>query len=270
MNLQADEIERLTAEVRRGKKYRYISPSLVAHIGQKEIEKRGSFKEAVKSTRNKLHQIGGLYFERNVDYQQAWEALVDAKVKGDSALRDQAQQVMGYHTSTRERLPILTKFYNQLMEKLPPPRVILDVACGLNPLALPWMGLPSNSKYYAYDIYADLVEFVDGVIDLFDYSGAAHVRDVVHDPPTQSADLAMVLKSLPCLEQIEKGVARNLLVELKARHVVVSYPVQGVGGRGKGMVVNYQEQFEGIISGLPWSVKRLAFESELVFLIDKG
>jgi 16S rRNA (guanine(1405)-N(7))-methyltransferase len=52
--------------------------------------------------------------------------------------------------------------------------------------------------------------------------------------------------------------------------VVVSYPVQSVGGRGKGMAVNYQAQFEDTIDGLGWSIQRLAFETELVFLIDKG
>lgn len=270
MTIDADELDRLTAEVRRGKKYRQISPTLVAHIGAGEIVKRGSFKDAVKATRNKLHQVGGLYFERPVDYQQAWGALVEAEREGESALRDQALHVMGFHTSTRERRSILADFYEQVMGAWPKPKIVLDIACGLNPLALPWMGLPLDVAYYAYDIYADLIVFVKGVVELFGYPGGAQVRDVVHDPPTQAADLALVLKSLPCLEQIEKGVGRKLLLALKAPHVVVSYPVQSVGGRGKGMAVNYQAQFEDTIDGLGWSIQRLAFETELVFLIDKG
>jgi 16S rRNA (guanine(1405)-N(7))-methyltransferase len=270
MSPGSHELERLTAEVRRGKKYKHISPTLIAHIGAGEMEKRTSFKEAVKSTRNKLHQVGGLFFERKVEYQAAWAGLVEAERQEGSALRDQARHIMGWHTSTRERLPILAEFYQQIMERLPSPKVVLDVACGLNPCALPWMSLPSGVKYFAYDIYADLVDFVERVIGLYGYSGGAKVRDVVHDPPSRSADLALVLKSLPCLEQIEQGAARNLLIELQARHLVVSYPVQGVGGRGKGMAVNYQAQFEDTIAGLGWSVQRLEYETELVFLIDKS
>ena len=48
---------------------------------------------------------------------------------------------MGYHSSTRERLPILEQFYARALADIPPARVVLDLACGLNPLALAWMPL---------------------------------------------------------------------------------------------------------------------------------
>lgn len=270
MSHNTDEVDRLIEDVRRGKKYRRISETLIAHIGAKEIAKRSSHKEAVKSTRNKLHQVGGLYFEQALDYPQLIKALLAAEGKGDAALRRQALQIMGQHTSTRERIPILEPFYAKLMGTLPSPNVILDVACGLNPLALPWMGLDPGVQYFAFDIYADLVEFLDEVIDLYHYTGSAQVQDVVHDPPSRPADLALVLKSLPCLEQIEKGAGRMLLKALNARYLAVSYPVQSVGGKVKGMVENYEAQFEETIAGLRWHVQRIEFDTELIFVIDKG
>ena len=62
MSVDEGELERLVAEVRRRKKYRQISEVFLSHIGADELEKRTSFKEAVKATRNKLHQVGTLYF----------------------------------------------------------------------------------------------------------------------------------------------------------------------------------------------------------------
>jgi 16S rRNA (guanine(1405)-N(7))-methyltransferase len=270
MSGDVDDIQRLVEHVRRSKKYQHVSEKLVREIGAIELVKRSSFKEAVKATRNKLHQVGGLYFERTLDYQRAFEDLATAQRQSETALRDQSIQIMQFQTSTRERVGILSEFFDGLMSAMPEPRVVLDLACGLNPLALPWMKLPADTQYYAYDIYADLIEFVGRVLDLHKQPGSAEVRDIVHEPPSRSADLALVLKSFPCLEQIEKGAGRSLVQALKARYVAVSYPVHSVGGRGKGMRENYQEQFEAALMGLDYGIQRLEFNTELVFVIDKG
>jgi 16S rRNA (guanine(1405)-N(7))-methyltransferase len=270
MSVDESELEHLVAEVRRGKKYRQISEVFLSHIGAVELEKRSSFKEAVKATRNKLHQVGTLYFERTIDYSRALETMIDAQQEGDDALRRQALELMKFHTSTRERLEILPDLYTQLMELLPEPKVVLDVACGLNPLAYLWMNLPPSTQYHAFDIFMDLIEFVGRIMKLYGASGTAQVRDIIHEPPSMEADLALVLKSLPCLEQVEKGAGRRLLEALKTRFVVVSYPVQGVGGRTKGMRDNYEEQFEATLTGLDYGVQKLEFKSELVFIIDKS
>lgn len=270
MSLESDELNNLVSAVRRGKKYRHVCEDLVIQIGMGELDKRSSYKEAVKATRNKLHQIGGLYFERPIDYQRAFERLADAKRQSESALREQAIQIMRFHTSTRERINILPDLFLALKTLVPEPKAIMDIACGLNPLALPWMNLPASSSYYAYDIYTDLIDFIGRVMDLYGQPGFAQVRDVVHDPPSNQADLALVLKSLPCLEQIDKGAGQRLLGALKARYIAVSYPVQSVGGRGKGMRDNYQDQFEATLAGLEYPFQRLEFKSELVFLLDKG
>ena len=39
--------------------------------------------------------------------------------------------------------------------------------------------------------------------------GRAEVRDVIHNPPQEPADLALLLKTLPCLEQVEKGAVHS-------------------------------------------------------------
>ena len=270
MSIDEGEIERLAAEVRRGKKYRHVSEALIYHIGSNELEKRSSFKDAVKATRNKLHQVGALYFERSIDYTAAISAMIDAQQDGEEALLRKAQELMHFHTSTRERVGILPEFYPQLMAAVPESKVILDLACGLNPLAIPWMNLSDETHYHAFDIYADLVSFVEQVMQIYGTVGTAEVRDIIHDPPVIAADLALVLKSFPCLEQVEKGAGQRLLQNLHARFIAVSYPVQGVGGRGKGMRENYQDQFDSALKGLNWPIQRLEFETELVFLIDKG
>jgi hypothetical protein len=51
---------------------------------------------------------------------------------------------------------------------------------------------------------------------------------------------------------------------------VVTFPVHSLGRREKGMPAHYERTFLDIISGRPWPVTGLQFETELVFLVDKG
>lgn len=258
-------LDELVTAVSQSPKYRTITPDLIRRIGAAELAKRRSFKEAVKGTKNKLHQVGGAYWQTAVDYPQAL-AQLQASADADSR-RQTCRDLMDLHASTRERLPILDDFYATIFAELPPVRSVVDVACGLNPLSMPWMPLADDVTYHAYDIYGDMMAFLQGFFDLLGVDGRAHHQDVLSQPPAVQADLALILKTLPCLEQVEKGAASRLLDSIQAHHLLISYPVQSLGGRGKGMVENYEAQFWGLAEGHGWQVKRFEFVSELAFLV---
>jgi 16S rRNA (guanine(1405)-N(7))-methyltransferase len=74
------------------------------------------------------------------------------------------ERAMRSHASTRERLPDLDEFYAGVMQRTGALESVLDVACGLNPLALPWMGLPAGGRYLACDIYTDMVSFLNKIL----------------------------------------------------------------------------------------------------------
>lgn len=252
-------------------KYRYVSPLLVREIAQRELIAGRNIKEAIKHTKNKLHQVGGAYFPSAVDYKKAMTLLrnVAADEDGQSeTFRAACRHIMEQHASTRERLPILDTFYTTTLAEIPRPSVILDVACGLNPLTWPWIPFGRDAKYLAYDIYSDMVEFLQGFMELVGIDGRAEVRDVVHNPPTATADLALVLKTLPCLEQIDKAAPARLLDSLRAHYLLVSFPARSLGGRRKGMVENYESRFQQLIDGRGWNVQRFEFPSELAFLVE--
>lgn len=262
-------IDQLTSRVLQSSKYRHVSPDLIRAIGMAELEKRPSLKAALKATKNKLHQVGGAYLDARPDYAKA-TALLQTAVGDETALRAACRSVMQWHTSTRERLPILDDFFAQTLAPLPPVASVLDVACGLNPLAWPWMPLDNTTQYIAYDIYADAIAFVNQFFQLAGVNGRAAVRDVVHHPPEEAVDLALVLKSLPCLEQLEHNASSRLLAALNARFLLISYPVASLGGRGKGMRANYAAHFEALAYGRSWRVRRFEFPTELAFLVETG
>ncbi len=176
---------------------------------------------------------------------------------------------MGAHASTKERLPILDEIYTGIFKLLPPVRSVLDAACGLNPLALPWMPLGADARYYACDIYADMAAFLNGFFELVPQAGRASVCDLAASSPDQRVDLALVMKSIPCLEQIDKQAGERLLDGLQSRYLAVSFPAKSLGGRSKGMVENYSARFEELIAGRGWQVLgELAFSTELVFVVE--
>ena len=108
-------LDDLLAEIRSTSKYAHVSDALIRRIGTRELAVRRKFKDAVQETRNKLHQIGGLYQPGRMRYGE-WFERIAAESPPHDALRD----AMAHHASTRERLPILDSFYARLFDGLPP------------------------------------------------------------------------------------------------------------------------------------------------------
>lgn len=258
-------------------KYKEMSPDLVGSVAGRELAKGRSRKDAIKATKNKLHQIAGVYLPGGVDYARWLRLLAESMETGDVAsLRLACRQIMERHSSTRERLPILERFYSETLGSLGPIHRVVDIASGLNPLAMPWMPLAEGAEYYAYDIYLDMMTFLSDYFALVargnEYPrvrGHAAVQDVVASVPEQPADVALLLKAIPCLEQIDKSSAARLLRQVPAAHVLVSFPAQSLGGRSRGMLENYEARFFELVAGTNWSVTRFQFATELAFLVSK-
>lgn len=263
-------VDRLLQQVLTSPKYRSVCEDAIRYIGRTELAKRGTLKAAVKATKDKLHQIGGAYFRSTPKYAAWLDKLRTAKQEeNQEKFRRLCIQFMSVHSSTFERLEELNRFYVSLFSRLPPIHSILDVACGLNPLAIPWMPISGSTDYYAYDIYIDLIEFIGNFVKLTGVRSHAQAVDVLHNPPTVRADLAFVLKNVPCFDQIDKAAAAQLVDRLDARYILVSFPRQSLGGTGEFLTRQYTARFAELVKDRHWAVSRMEYKTELVFLIDK-
>ncbi len=258
------DLDALVAAVLESRKYRAVAPEFVRKLAAEEAGKTRSFKEAVKATKNWLHQVAGAYLSAPPDY----DSWLDRLASGDAP--EVCRALMQTHASTRERLPIIDRFYRETLAEIAPIYSILDVACGLNPLAIPFMPLARDAVYYACDIYTDLADFLNRAFPLLGLRGEAWAADLTQTLPQQSVDLALIVKAIPCLQQIDKGIGARLLDQIRADHLLVSYPAQSLGGRGKGMRATYEAQFAELVAGRGWSVRRFDFPTELAFLITKS
>ncbi len=263
-------LDQLVDAVRAGARYRDISVDLVRRVGAQELAHRRSFKEAVKATRNKLHQVGGAYLVSPIPYSRLRAGLDSLPHDpNDATLQTFCKEVMRLHASTRERLPVLERFFNETLASLTPLHSILDLACGLNPLAVPWLPLAPGARYFACDVYADMVDFVGAFLAHIGLPGRAEVCDLLQAVPQPPVQVALLLKTIPCLEQVDKEIGLRLLEAVPAGHALVSFPAQSLGGRSKGMARNYETHFRAMLSGRPWKLQRFEFPGEIAFLVEK-
>ncbi len=267
---QKEQLDRLVATVLRSPKYRNVCEDLIRNIGVRELSKRPNLKIAIKSTKNKLHQICGAYFLERPNYRSWLRKLTEAKMSRNRDLFKEASScILSYHYSTKERLNILDEFYDRIFSFLPEIHSVMDVACGFHPLSIPWMPLSEGTEYYAYDIYRDMIDFLNKVMALNRIQGHAEVRDIMWNTPEIGTDMAFILNTLPCLEQVEKSAGLDILESINADHLIVSFPLQSLGGLEKNMLTHYEARFNEITREKDWDVQQLEFKTELVFLVSK-
>lgn len=268
--MTTSNLDRLETAIRQTAKYRHLDPAVVRRVGARELAIRPNLKAAIKATKTALHQAGGAFFDGPVDYAAALALLREAAGGGpDSApFREASRTVMAAHTSTRERLPILDRFFAATLGGLPPVETVLDIAAGLNPLARPWMPLPSQATYLAVDMYSDMVAFLNAAMPLSG-PGEAALGDVIADPPRDPVDLVLILKTLPCLETADRDAPARLLNAVDARWLLVSFPAQSLTGRRKGQAAHYENRFRALLDERGWPAQRFEFETELAFLVEK-
>jgi 16S rRNA (guanine(1405)-N(7))-methyltransferase len=264
------QLDDLVRAVRATGKYGAIGEELIRNVGRTALATHSTAKAALKETKGKLHQVAAAYMPARSHYDQ-WVGLL-ARVRGDPAiLKDACRTVLAQHTSTRERLALLDSFYIRTMGQFGIVDSVLDLACGYNPLTAPWMPLTDGATYNAYDVYTDLVSFLSQCLFILGLQGCAKVCDVTGGLPTMpTADVALLLKALPCLEQIDRPAVVHLLDTVPARHLLVSFPVHSLGGADRRMTEHYAAHFRDLMAERRWSWDRVDFATELVFVVEKG
>ncbi len=266
------DLDTIVSSVASARKYHALCQDTVRRAAEQELSAPAdrSLKEIVKATKRRLHQIYGAFGEQP-DYEATYQQLATAvRANSETELRAACRHILGLHQSTRERLIILERFYGDIWEVTGLPRSILDLGCGLNPLAWPWMGLEPGCRITALDIDRDRVDFLNSCFALAGPPLEARCQDILVHPPEDCAEVALLLKMSPTLERQESGATGRVIAALRAPWVVVSFAVRSLSGRDKGMVANYRRQFLALADRQGWVVTPLRFETELAFMVELG
>jgi 16S rRNA (guanine(1405)-N(7))-methyltransferase len=261
--------EPIVDRVLRSARYRDVDRSLLDRLAEEELPKSRNADDAVKRVKRRLHQAVGAYRGARAPDPLAPVRATWAGNLADPAFRTACADVMRSHASTAERLPHLERFYAPIWDLAGgPPRTLLDLGCGLGPLALPWMGLSPKAAYHACDIDRRSLEVVGAFLDLVGQPHELHARDLVAaDAPPVRADAALFLKLVPLLDRQDPSAAARVLRAVNARHAVVSFPSRSLGGR-RGMAT-YRARLDALGAQLGLAaVREASVPNELVFVLS--
>lgn len=265
------DIDNIVEQLAQSKKYREagICEQTIRDIVITELERQRNPKEAIQAARKKLHEVVALYLG-DPDYAAATRQLEAAFATGNpETIKATCAEILRIHDSTNERMMLVDTFYAQIFEITGRPKVLLDIACGLNPLTIPWMNLPPDASFYAYEIHQQRVDFLNRFLALQGIGGRALDQDILVDYPAEAGDVAMLLKEIHRMEKRRRGIVLPLLDALKVRWIVLSSPTRSRTGR-HGVKEVYREQVHEILVDRPWTITEIEFENELVYCVDKS
>jgi len=265
-------VARAVAESRR---YGSVDPAVVRRLAAEELPRSRSTDEAIKRVKRRLHQAVGAYRPGGrASSAQDLERLVIAHREDASGveLRTVCLNLLARHASTRERLPYVERFYAAIWDAMgAQPTSLLDLGCGLAPLALPWMALPPSTHYAAIDADAAAIALVDGFLSLAGQPHTVEVRDLATPLDGAAADVGLLLKLVPILDRQHPDAANRLIQGLTAHHVVVSFPLRSLGGRRREMETTNRHRFDALVTGLGprvGEVREASIPNELVFVME--
>lgn len=271
-NLAMDSDEQLTAvitAVKQSNKYQDTSEETIRDLAITALKQHKKPKAAIKAVRKRLHSIMAPYLG-DPDYEKMGKELTAVFAENDQeAIRALCLDILHDHLSNRERLPIMADFYQQIWQVTGKPKTLMDIACALNPLAFPWMELPTDTAFYAYDIHEPRIAFINHYFALQGLPQLAKVQDVALNPIIDSADVALFLKEMPRFARNYPGQERRLLESIQAKWLVLSFPTVSTHG-GRNLTNRYRDFMFQLIDGKNWPTTELLFEGELVFCVEKG
>jgi len=208
-------------------KYRGLDPAFVARVVAEVRPTVRSDAEAVKVAKRRLHQAFGAFTGGRpvAALERAREALA-----ADPGDRDALVVALRAHASTAERVTHLDAFAGLLASWVGQPASVLDLGCGLGPLATPWLDLAPDCRYWCCDIDRAMVDGLRAVGPSLPVELTAETVDLVARTVTEPADVALALKVVTTLDQQRPGRSAEVLGALRCPDVVVSVPTGSLGG----------------------------------------
>jgi 16S rRNA (guanine(1405)-N(7))-methyltransferase len=209
-------------------KYAGLNESFVRRIADEASARFRDQNSAVKYAKRKLHQAVGAFGAASPG--DAVRACV-AAIRSGVAVRDACLAAMRAHASTAERAAVLDPLYQQIETWCGRPSTVADLACGLSPLAIPWLAAGPDATYWCCDVDGALTAVLPDLSEPLGVTVLAETRDLVRPGALPAADLVLLLKTVSTLELQRTGAVRELLAALRAPHVVASLPRGSLSGR---------------------------------------
>lgn len=266
---QKNKLTDLIEETKTSRKYREMDlpENFLLDLASQAAKIASTPAEIKTIFRKNLHNVIAPYLE-NIDYPQETLRLInEPEILND--LPAYCLSVMKKHASTRERIPWLVEFFGVIEEQIGRPKLVLDLACALDPLSLPWLKLAPEPTFLAFDVNGARISYLNQLFAAaFPFSKAIQ-QDIFVDPPCEKADCAFFFKEAHRLEKRQPGATARLLQQLNVDVIVLTLPATDLARHHS--LENYHTQLvEKAVQGQSFFFEKIRVGDELLFFIRKG
>lgn len=259
-------IEEVAARVATSRRYRDVDRGLVERLAGEEVPRARNADDAVKRVKRRLHQAVGAFEGRRVSLE-AIRAAYDGNL-GTPAFRAACRAALAGHASTAERADHLEALGAVVQANATGALRLLDLGCGLGPLALPWYGLDREATVTAIDVDGRALATAREFLALISQPHIVREQDLVADATTPPADLALLLKLVTTLDRQDPVAAERLIRGLRAARAIVSFPARSLG---RGRPLDYRRRMDQLLSALGDRVSRTeeaSVHDEIVYVLS--
>lgn len=292
MSIKKEALDFLVMLVKASKKFRHVSNDLVEKAILKEIRKRPSFhsilqrsslkgfernktaKTLIRRVRSSLFPYTSMHYARKAD--KRYEYFDALKKNTDQEHAEEINRsILRCHTSSRERLQHYEGLYLDIFSITGQPKSILDIACGLNPFSLPFMGL-ADFDYIVSDADPPTCELLKDYFILTQsrgVKGKVLCLNILNDDDLETirklpiVDVCFLFKILDLLDKRGHKRSEMLLTAVNARYVIVSFATATISG--KMMRKPRRAWFERMLQRLDYSYTLLTRKNEIFYVITK-
>ncbi|MEM4260021.1 MAG: hypothetical protein QXG00_02190 [Candidatus Woesearchaeota archaeon] len=243
--------------------------TLIQRIEPNKLKKNKKYKELIKIVRKNLREIYGVFILDN--YSKINNHIVTLKkLKEEDDKKYLAIRILSVHKSTQERLPFYTEIYKKIFAITGKPKTILDLGCGLNPFSYFFLGCRPN--YIATDLNEKDLIPIQRFFEIEKINGYTIAINLTKDYDTlkkmDKVDVCFVFKLFDSLEKTKFNVTENVIQNLNASYVIVSFPTRSLGGK-KPIKKEKRAWFERILKKNNYTYTTFEVSNEFFYVINK-
>ena len=269
-NTAADATATVTGRLAAAAKYRDVHPDTIADVVAREREGTADPAELERRSRARLHKVAALHLlTGRLAALRRGMANADLAGMPEPELRTWCREVLAAHVSTAERLPDLDRFYPTVLDLVPPPATVADLACALNPFTVPWLREHTDARYTGYDLNAGFAALAEEFLTCRYPGSHVEQRDVLTGPSVPDVDLALLLKTYHCIEDRRRGAALSLVDRVPAVAVVVSFPTRAMNGRAAVFARRHVTDLTELAERRRWRLDRATLDTEELVVVTK-
>jgi 16S rRNA (guanine(1405)-N(7))-methyltransferase len=266
-----DALDAVAAAVLGSRRYRGVAPALVRRLAAEALQRHpGDRSAARKTTQRQLHQLFGAYLPGKPRWHRLLRAIQQATDR--PARQDACRRAMSAHASTAERQWILEDYAPMLAQVAGPEDRVLDLACGLGPLAWAFVD-HTPAALHCVDVGTEMLSFLGEALAALGLPATVEPVDLAQPAAVAAlpeADVAVLLKALPCLRHTLRQPEAQFIENIPAQRFLVSWPTRSLGSRAKGMDQTYRAHALGLAATLGWRATEHELTGELFYVLERS